>query len=383
MIVFSMLGGDLGSIPRNLELQGMTLVLALTACSAREHERPRPPQHEITASGDLLTTEGRLREPGWSRRALLRWDPSRVHDRARLREWDFFTIMSEEAAVNLTLTDLGFAQVCAVSLVDFASGKKTETSVLKGFPRDVFSLSSGVEGVASFTKQDAPAPSMRFETTADRSLITIDIAASPLGEAAKGAFTIHRRPSMPYLSLATPFADDPHLFFYEQKIPGMTAEGTLTIAGRTYSFATARTTAVMDWGRGAWPSEVTWRWAGASGDIAGASFAFNFGEGFGDATAGTENLVVHADVAHKLAEVDWSYDRDHPERDWTFRARDGRLSLTLRPIAVETGGLDLGAKHSRLRKAYGRYAGDIKLDDGRVVRLDGLLGFAEEMEIVW
>jgi hypothetical protein len=139
----------------------------------------------------------------------------------------------------------------------------------------------------------------------------------------------------------------------------------------------------MDWGRGAWPSEVTWRWAGAAGTVEGATFAFNLGNGFGDATAGTENLVVRADVANKLAEVDWTHDPDDPMRDWTFAARDHRLSLVLHPIAIETGGLDLGSKFNHLRKAYGKFSGTIELDDGHVVSLDGMLGFAEEMSLSW
>ena len=49
-----------------------------------------PQQHEITAPGELLTDDGRLREPGWSPRQLLHWNGARVHDPSQLRQWDFF-----------------------------------------------------------------------------------------------------------------------------------------------------------------------------------------------------------------------------------------------------------------------------------------------------
>ncbi len=353
-------------------------MLLLAACS----DPGRPPQHEVTAAGELLTDDGRLREPGWSRRQLQHWDAARVHDPARLRQWDFFSVESDAAAVNLTLVDLGFAQVASVGVVDFKTGTAHGTSWFAA-AGDAFVLSPAVEGAASLTVQGAAAPTLAFTTTADTTTVAVDVPSSLLGDAAKGGFTIHRRPSMEYLSLATPFSDDPHQFFYEQKIPGMSADGMLTIGGDSYAFAADGASATMDWGRGEWPPTVTWRWAAATGTVDGKPLAFNLGEGFGDATAGTENVVVSADVANKLAEVDWSHDPNDLMKDWTFHARDGRLALTLHPLAQEVGGLDFGAKYSHLHKAYGRFSGTIVLDDGRAVTVDNLLGFAEEEELAW
>jgi len=113
------------------------------------------------------------------------------------------------------------------------------------------------------------------------------------------------------------------------------------------------------------------------------ALAFNLGDGFGDESAATENLVVEGDTPHKLGRVDWAYGAADPMRDWTFRARDGRLSLVIHPFAREIGGVDFGGQYSRLRKAYGRFSGSIVLDDSRAVRLEGMLGFAEEMSLSW
>jgi hypothetical protein len=353
-----------------------TLVLAFAACAP-----DRPPQHEVTAPGELLTVDGTLREPGWSRRQLQHWDPARVHDPTALRQWDFFTVMSDAAAVNLTLVDLGFTQLCTVGVVDFATDTAHPAGYIRGSIAQVLTLSPAVEGSASFV--DRGTTLMRFDTTADTSAVAIAMPASLLGDAASGTLTIHRRPAMPYLSLATPFAGDPHQFFYEQKIPGMSAEGSVTVGASTWSFDAASTGAVMDWGRGQWPSEVTWRWAAASGVVSGQTVSFNLGNGFGDATAGTENIVVVDDVASKLAEVDWTHDANDPLKDWTFRDRDGRLALVLHPFAHETGGLDLGGRYEHLRKGYGCVSGTIVLDDGRTLAIDGMLAFAEEMNLEW
>ena len=341
-----------------------------------------PQQHEITAPGELLTDDGRLREPGWSPRQLLHWNGARVHDPSQLRQWDFFSILSDDSAVNLTLLDLGFLQVATVSVVDLATAEMIQTMQIGG-AYDTLRFSEAVEGSASLSATDTSATYLAFTTDGDSTEIEIDIPESLFGDAARGTLIIHRRPEMPYLSVATPFDEDPHLFFYEQKLQGMSAEGSLTIGVRTFTFAADATSAVMDWGRGAWPKTATWRWAGASGVVAGVPVALNLGEGFGNARAGSENLVVYGDVAHKLATVAWSYDPDHPTEDWRFEAPDGRLSLVLHPVAPEVGGIELGTLFSRLHKAYGTMSGTIVLDDGRTIEITGLRGFAEQMDLSW
>lgn len=344
------------------------VLLALAACGGDDLA-----QHEITADGELLTDDGVLREPGWSSRQRLRWDPAKVADAAAIRAWDFFTIANADAAVNLTLVDLGFLQVATVGAIDLRTGETIQALHLAG-GADTLTLTTAIEGDAALIADGAPV--LAYTTDADTTEVTIAVAASALGEAATGAFTITRRPAMPYLSLATPFAEDPHLFFYEQKLHGMTAAGTLTIGARTFTFDAADTDAVMDWGRGAWPDTATWRWAGATGD----GFWFNLGDGFGDDRAGTENLVVVGDVAHKLGRVTWTYDPEDPTADWRFDG-DG-VALVLHPDAPEIGGLDFGSVYSRLHKAYGTFTGTIELDGGpRTV--DGAHGFAEQMDLSW
>lgn len=350
-------------------------LLALVACGGG--------QHEVTAAGELLGSDGRLREPGWSRRALQRFDAARVREPDRLRRWDFYTLVGDGVAVNLTLTDLGFVQAATVSAIDLASSEKHESIALVLGDGDRFTLSADVEGDggAALLPMGAAAPAMSFSTVGEVTQVAIEIARPQVGEPARGAFTIRRRAAREYLSLATPFAEDPGWFFYEQKIPGLDAEGTLTIGARTWTLAGA--TATMDWGRGAWPSRATWRWAAAAGVVDGVPLALNLGEGFGDDRAGTENVVVYGDRAHKLARVAWAHDAADPLGDWRFEAPDGRARLVLRPTAKESGGLELGDLYSRLQKGYGRLSGALVLDDGRAVTVTDLPAFAEEMSLSW
>jgi hypothetical protein len=185
---------------------------------------------------------------------------------------------------------------------------------------------------------------------------------------------------MEYLSVATPFVDDPRLFFYEHKIPGMRADGELSIGAARWTIGAAAAT--MDWGRGAWPSRAVWRWAAAQGIVDGVEVAINLGEGFGDDSAATENVILYGGRAHKLGRVAWVREGEDPLRPWSFESADGRVRLTLAPTAKETGGIELGDLYSRLQKGYGRVAGRLMLDDGKAIDVD-LVGFAEEMSLSW
>src|SRR5689334_4154761 len=134
-------------------------LVLLAACGGDDLD-----QHEITAPGELLTADGVLREPGWSSRELLHWDPSKVHDPDQLRQWDFFTVASPDAAVNLTLVDLGFLQVATVGAVDLQTAETFSAIYLAG-GGDTLTLTDQLVGDAAMTADGAPV--LAFATTAD------------------------------------------------------------------------------------------------------------------------------------------------------------------------------------------------------------------------
>lgn len=310
--------------------------------------------------GDLLDEQGALREPGWAPEQRLRWNAQSVRRKEQLREWDFFSLMTGDVAVMLTMARLGFADVCTVSVVDLHTSEKVDVSRIGV---DI-ALSSGASGQATCAES-----ALRFSVAKTSAEITVDLPASVLGPRALGSIRL-TRDAAPYLSLATPFRESAALFFFEQKIPLWRGEGELTVGDRRYDLSGAR--GVMDWGRGAWPARAMWRWAVVDGD----GFALNLGEGFGDPRFATENLLIARGRAVKLGTVSWERAGD----EWRF-VGDG-VDIVLHEEATETAALALGERHQRTDKGYGRFTGTVTAG-GERWNLQDARGFAEEVDLSW
>ena len=83
------------------------------------------------------------------------------------------------------------------------------------------------------------------------------------------------------------------------------------------------------------------------------------------------------------AELDWSYDWDHPLRPWRVRHPDGSLELTLEPRYDKHTTVNALVLRTEVHQVFGRWSGTVTDDDGAVHRLDGIQGFAEESRSRW
>lgn len=364
---------------------------ALTACAA--DEAPTSPtsarregEVEITERGPLLNADGTLRVAGWSRRETLTFNGEAIHGEplSRLRRWDFFAVQNTAGTFSLTVMDIGFITLCAFDWLDLRTGE-TATAALPKLSDEVeISLSDGGYGKTRCGRRGAPSPVLSFDTVGDERRLRFDFPATSWGPAVAGNFVVREHAEQDYLALVTPFPPDPYSFFYEQKIPGSETEGRLQIGVTTYTFAATDAVAFMDWGRGVWPRQLMWRWGGAGGRLAdGRRFGLNLGNGFGDTSYASANLLVIEGKAHKLGIVNWTYDRAHLDKPWRFRSPDGRVDLTLTTTHPAKTGVNLIVKYADMAKTYGALKGTITLEDGSTIDLDTPTAFAEDVQIRW
>ena len=341
-------------------------------------------QHRIVSSGFLHDEAGHLSDRGYATSLLLKYDRSRVKaNHLRLKEWDYYYIGNDNYGLALTVADNGYMSLDSISFLDFGSKCEDTSSRMRFFPRRR-------ELPLTSEKGDIRAQGKDYEIAFLNDGKTRQLYGhmDSFGKGRTILFDITLT-DMPRDSMVivTPFAGKPLEFYYNQKINCMRAEGKVVLDGREYLFSPAASFAVLDWGRGVWAYDNTWYWGSASGIVEGHRFGFNVGYGFGDTSAASENMLFCDGIAHKLSRVTFNIPMKDGKEDylspWTFTSDDGRFEMDFAPILDRAACTDFKLLLSDQHQVFGRFTGRAVLDDGTVIQVKELTGFAEKVHNKW
>jgi len=348
--------------------------------SSPRRDVPLYNQWEITQSTPLLDPDGTLAAWGWARHPLMVYDRELIAQakRHRLKEWDYYAVTSPDLYLEITLADISWAVMAATMFIHYPSSKTRANLYFNLGPDPYLNLPADPYGSSIFQRGEH---FVSFDFDTGTRTLSFDFPASVVGPRIRGEIEIQDDPNEESLSTAYPF-HEPDLFFYTDKIVALPACGDVEVGGRTYSFQPDRTYAVLDWGRGVWPSEFEWGWAVAGGMADGKRFGFNIGFGEEDTSRGTGNNIVYEGILHKLGEIEWLQPQDNME-PWRFITPDGRFDMVLEPFHDQSGKLDLIIYSTDTTKVHGLISGRAVLDDGTVVVVDDIIGFAEHCFQRW
>ena len=342
-------------------------------------------QRRVIQPGPLLDGQGHLTETGYATSLIRQYERSRIRKSAlRIKEWDYYCVVSDRFALALTIADNGYMGLDSVSLIDFdGPWEKTVSKMCvlplgrRGLPPtsergDVRAQGKGYE--MAFENDGKMRRLVgRMDNFKDGQPIQFDVKLTD--------------PPRNSMVIMTPFREDPRAFYYNQKINCLRASGRAVIGSREYLFSPGQAFAVLDWGRGVWTYENTWYWGSASGMAEGAPFGFNIGYGFGDTSAATENMLFCNGQAHKLSQVTFEISMKDGKEDylspWRFTSDDGRFQMGFAPILDRAANMDFKLLCSDQHQVFGRFTGDAVLDDGKTVHIQNLPGFAEKVHNKW
>ena len=338
-------------------------------------------QRKLTR-GELLDGKGRLIETGWAT------DEARRYRRAavgagwhRIKEWDYYAVLNDRYGFACVVADNGYMGLLNAVCLDFEKPGFIEEGIIIPFPRGRMKLPESAD--EGDIVQHHPKMDIAFRHVPGGRRLTLSYPGFGKGRGMEADLFL-AQPPMDRMVIATPFANAPRAFYYNQKINCMAAEGKVTVGAGTFAFEPATSFGVLDWGRGVWTYDNVWYWGSASGMAEGKPFGFNIGYGFGDTSAASENMIFFEGRAHKFDEV-----RFHlPEgtfdgAPWTFTSNDGRFEMTFEPIVDRHSAVDLKLIRSIQHQVFGRFSGAAVLDDGRRVEVKDLIGFAEEVQNRW
>ena len=336
--------------------------------------------HEVTNVQSLLKEDGSLREPGWSKSLVQKYDRKDVKaPKFRIKEWDYYLVVSNEhnIALAFTISDDGYIGLQSASFLDLGDNpwEHTET-ILNFFPMGKFNLPATSE--TGITQYKDKRLDMKFVAEKGKRSIYCDYKNFMGEKPLKCSITL-AQPPMDTMVIATPWKEKKTAFYYNQKINCMRASGTIEFDGKTYELNPEIDYGTLDWGRGVWTYDNTWYWGSGNMTVNGKPFGFNIGYGFGDTTAASENILFYDGKAHKLDDVTFNIPESGYTDPWTFTSSDGRFEMDFIPILDRAAKIDIKFIITDQHQVFGRMSGKAILDDGQVIELKDCLCFAEDV----
>ena len=341
-------------------------------------------QHEITERRPLLDASGNLTEPGYAKSLLPVYRRGDIKaNKLRIKEWDYYCINNGHFALALTIADNSYMGLDSISLLNLDEGWEITKSPMKAFTNGKVCLPESSErGDVHSAGRNY---SILFKNEGNRRVLIAQMKNfGPEGSLyAKVTLTDIPAESM---VIATPFDKDKH-FYYNQKINCMKAAGKVEFDGQVIEFGPEESYATLDWGRGVWTYKNTWYWGSGNGTVEGRPFGFNIGYGFGDTSAASENMLFYDGTAHKLEQLTFLIPQKDGKDDfmspWKFTSSDGRFEMDFIPVLDRASCTNVGIICSNQHQVFGYFNGTARLDDGTVLKIENLLGFAEKVYNKW
>jgi hypothetical protein len=343
-------------------------------------------QIELTQPGMLLTQEGRLSQIGWSRQPLLecnleavRFYSMQAFQRFRIKRWDYYAVFTPRGFFSATIADLGYAGNLFVYVMDFATGNLHEEGLVIPLGKGIQLPRNSYDGDSHFKNGKA---SLDFQITPLSRRISVAWPEFHGGRGIRAEITLNCPPGYESMTIVIPIGEK--RFYYNRKINCLPAEGTIQYGENIETLNPATCCGSLDWGRGVWEYQSYWNWASSSGFLPdGRTVGLNLGCGFGDLSRAGENALILENRIHKLEQVKFEYTSGDYMKPWKFRDQEDRLDLIFTPFKERVATTRLGIIDSEVHQMFGRYHGKAVADNGEVLSIKDLIGFAEEHHARW
>ena len=299
--------------------------------------------------------------------------------RFRIKRWDYYAVFTPQRFFSATIADLGYAGNIFVYTLDFATGDLHEEGLVIPLSRGIELPRNSTAGESHFADQRAR---LSFRVTPQGREIAVDWLSFHEGRGIKAELSFQCPAEHESMTIVIPIGKK--RFYYNTKINCMPVKGILRYGELQETLNPDRCLGSLDWGRGVWEYRSFWNWASASGFLPdGRTVGLNLGCGFGDLSAAGENCLVLDGRVHKLEAVRFDYTSGDYMRDWSFNDAEGRLRLKFTPFRERLAVTNLGIIFSEVHQMFGRYHGEVRTDDGQLVSIENLVGFAEEHKARW
>ncbi len=345
-------------------------------------------EHEVTQKQDLLNKKGRIKEEGWARHPLWRYDRSFIKGgRLRIKEWDYYAVINTEKryAVTATISDLGYAALFAISYIDFDRKAVSQTDALRFFPLGKIGLSASStdDNQVSWSNTNLR---LAFIKKGTQRHLMVACPSLVLPDGSVGLdfdIVLTQELESESLNIATSWSEQRKAFYLNEKVNCLPAKGNIRRGMESEELLRGEAWGVLDWGRGRWTYTNTWYWASVSALVENVPFGLNLGYGFSDRSSASENALFYDGKIHKLGTVEFVFSREDLGKAWRVKDDQGRLNMVFTPVVDRSSNTNFVVIQSKQHQLFGYFSGTCILDDGSEIAIKEVPGFAEEVYNRW
>jgi len=335
---------------------------------------------EIKELVQLCDQRGQLNEGsvGWSRAPII--DCNVTGSPLRKKKWNYWCVTSPDVLFSATISHIDYAAVLFVYVLDIKSKRFKEKTVLSPFGIGC-DMPNEVNASLRYVSKEM---SLLFTEDGDGTTIEVTVPSfNGAGKPLTAKLKVRRPEGYESLNVVIPWSKQ--RFQFTSKAPALPVSGTVNWNGVSYSLIEGEAYGTLDFGRGKWPYQSTWNWGAASGVSEGRTIGLNFGGQWTDGTGQTENGVL---VDGKLVKINedmlWTYDKTNYMNPWCIStAKSDDVELTFVPIFERVAATKAVIIRSEVHQLVGSYYGHITAQSGERIRIDNLLGWAEDHIASW
>jgi hypothetical protein len=336
-----------------------------------------------------LKKNGNLTEEGWAKHPLFKYDKKMIHgNKLTIKEWDYYAVTNQvdKYTIAITISDLGFASVIALAYIDLAKGMvaQIDRTILLTLGSTKLSPSSTCDSYITSTSSKLRASFIVKK--GKRHLIfgapSLQLPDGRIGLSGDIVLTLPNS-NDESINIATSWKENRKAFYLNEKINCLDVNGIITRGYDEEKIKPLTTFGVLDWGRGKWTYKNTWYWSSCSALIENEHFGFNLGYGFTDREPASENALFYKGAISKIEDVKFTIPQDIQNQDWIIESKNNRINLKFTPIVNRNSNFNLGLIKSVQNQTFGTFNGTAVLNDGTILNIKNLLGFAEKVSNRW
>jgi len=329
-------------------------------------------QKELTGTPQLLEKRGELANFGWGRGIQANFTKKELGLKAyKLQEWDTYYVQNEECRAVFTLAGTGMSVCMVVCLMETSKNRACTSKQVK--PMITGPIPFPPHSKAGDIVFATARAGLTFVKSATERFIKSEVLDFFEGVNLTANLTLDQAGQEGFTDIIP--LSEPGSFLYNQKIGCMSVSGTIRFGGTEYKFKPEDSFGYLDWGRSMLPPGFKRNHCYVMGWVDGMPFAVSLGYGYNDNQSITENYIMYQGVCHKLEKTLFEIPQNNAS-PWYIVTSDSRLRLKFFPEIWAGSDSIAGPYGVQGTIVCGKFLGKVILDDGTILDIGALSGFA-------